>query len=254
MIEFFTPSQKTWLYNVNPATKFVLFFTLFIVIFFNQNLLFTFHVMVFSSFLFFFLSGYPLKKLLLLSIPIALSFFSSAISMILFGRGEIIWWQWGIVKVSEESFYKGLLLGCKAISFGMIGLTFVLTTRPILLFYALMQKLRLPPKYAYSFIAAFRLVPMVAQEVTARSHARKVRQVHFPNGPRGMYERLKFYIIPLFAQSIRRAQRLAVAMEAKQFQINGRRTYYYETPFSKWDLVFTCMMGLSVIASYIIKY
>src|SRR5699024_12585175 len=55
---------------------------------------------------------------------------------------EIIWWQWGIIKISEESFYKGLLLGFKSASFGFLSLIFLLTSRPVMLFYALMQQLR----------------------------------------------------------------------------------------------------------------
>src|SRR5690625_445228 len=140
MIELFTPSKKTWLYQVNPAVKFAIFFTLFLVIFFNQHVTFTMNHMIISAILLYVFSGYPWRKLLLFSIPIILSFFSSTISMVLFGKGEIIWWQWGIIKISEESFFKGLLLGFKTASFGFLSLTFLLTTRPILLFYAFMQK------------------------------------------------------------------------------------------------------------------
>lgn len=249
MIELFTPSKKTWLYQVNPAVKFAIFFTLFLVIFFNQHVTFTMNHMIISAILLYVFSGYPWRKLLLFSIPIILSFFSSTISMVLFGKGEIIWWQWGIIKISEESFFKGLLLGFKTASFGFLSLTFLLTTRPILLFYAFMQKFKLSPKYAYSFIASIRLMPIIVEEIMTRSNALKVRGIKFSKGFRGMFERMKYFTIPLFAQSIRRAQRLAVAMEAKRFQIGARRTFFYETPYTRWDGIFiSVMISLFVIA------
>lgn|SRR5690625_2748891 len=242
MIELFTPSKKTWLYQVNPAVKFSVFFILFLILFFNQHVAFTMNFMIITGILLYVFSGYSWRRLLLFSIPIVLSFFSSTISMILFGKGEIIWWQWGIIKISEESFFKGLLLGFKAASFGFISLTFLLTTRPILLFYALMQRFKFSPKYAYSFIASIRLIPIIVEEIMTRSNALKVRGVQFPKGFKGIFERMNFFTVPLFAQSIRRAQRLAVAMEAKQFHIGSKRTFFYQTPYTKWDIIFIAIM------------
>jgi len=242
LFDLFTPHKKTWLYKVNPAVKFVLFFTLFMVVFFNQQYQFTMNIMIMSALLLFMFSGYRLKRLLLFSIPVVISIFSTAVTMILFGKGETIWWQWGIIKISEESFYKGLLLGFKSASFGFLGLVFLLTSRPVMLFYALMQQLRLPAKFAYSFMAALRLVPIIIDELQARSNAFKVRGVTFSKGVKGMFERLRLYMLPIFAQSIRRAQRLAIAMEAKRFQIGADRTYYYPTSYQPIDGVFALLL------------
>src|SRR5690625_1689522 len=158
VFKWFTPRRITWLYNVNPAVKFLVFFFLFIVVFFNKSNAFVFNQMIMAALLLYLLSGYDWRKLLLLTAPIIVTFVSSTITMILFGRGENVWWQWGIIKISEESFYKGLLLGFKATYFAFISLLLLLTSRPIIIFYAFMQQLKLPAKYAYSFIAAFRIV------------------------------------------------------------------------------------------------
>lgn len=251
LFDLFTPHKRTWLYRVNPAVKFVLFFLLFMVVFFNQNYLFTMNIMIISGMLLYVFSGYRWKRLLLFSVPLVISFFSTAITMILFGKGEIIWWQWGIIKISEESFYKGLLLGFKSASFGFLSLIFLLTSRPIILFYALMQQLKLPAKYAYSFMAAIRLVPIIIEELQARSNAFKVRKVTFSKGMKGIFERMRLYMLPIFAQSIRRAQRIAIAMEAKRFQIGAERTYYYRTTYQPIDGLFSLLLiSLSIGAYY----
>lgn len=249
VLELFTPRKKTWLYDVNPAVKFVVFFLLFLVIFFNNSYAFTRNIMVIYGLFLYVFSGYSWRRLLLFSIPITISFFSTAATMILFGKGEIIWWQWGIIKISEESFYKGLLLGFKSASFGFLSFIFLLTSRPMLLFYALMQQFRMPAKFAYSFIAAIRMVPIIIEELQGRRNALKVRGVIFSRGVKGIFERLRLYMLPIFAQSIRRAQRLAVAMEAKRFQIGRDRTYFYQTTYKPIDGVFTVVIvSLSISA------
>ncbi len=253
LFDLFTPHKKTWMYQVNPAVKFVLFFTLFMVVFFNQNYLFTMNIMIMSGILLYAFSGYRWKRLLLFSIPVVISIFSTAFTMILFGKGDTIWWQWGIIKISEESFYKGLLLGFKSASFGFLGLVFLLTTRPVMLFYALMQQLKLPAKFAYSFMAAIRLVPIIIDELQARSNAFKIRGVTFSRGIKGIFERLRLYMIPIFAQSIRRAQRLAIAMEAKEFQIGAERTYYYPTRYQPIDGVFAVLLISLSVGAYMLS-
>lgn len=110
----------------------------------------------------------------------------------------------------------------------------------------MMQQFRLPSKYAYSFIASFRLIPAVTEELQIRRNALKVRNIQFSRGLKGMYERLQMYTVPLFAESIRRAQRIAVAMEAKQYQMGAARTYYYPTRYSLMDGIFLTVMAIGL--------
>lgn len=246
MLNWFTPNRWTWLFGVNPALKFAVFFTFMIIVLVNQNLQFAVWQAVLYGVLFYLFSGYSVKKLAVLSIPIAISFLSTGLTMLLFGKGEAVLWQWGIFKISEESIQHALLLGSKSLSFGFVGFTFILTIQPVLFFYAMMQQFRLPSKYAYSFIAAFRLIPAVTEELMIRRNALKVRNITFSTGIKGTFARLQSYTVPLFAQSIRRAQRIAVAMEAKQYQMGAARTYYYPTRYNKIDAVFVGVMLLAL--------
>src|SRR5690625_7591326 len=87
------------------------------------------------------------------------------------------------------------------------------------------------PNEAYILIASISLSPDIMEELQTRSNALKVRGVQFSKGIKGVYDRLRLFTVPLFAQSIRRAQRVAVAMEAKRFHIGSARTFYYETKY-----------------------
>src|SRR5690606_26657653 len=95
-------------------------------------------------------------------------------------------------------------------------------------------------------------MPMVVDELQTRGNALRVRGVQFSSGIKGVYQRLRMYTVPLFAQSIRRAQRVAVAMEAKRFQMGARRTYYYPTSYSRLDAVFVLLMLALFVAAYLL--
>lgn len=247
-----SPESQTWLHRVNPAIKLVVFIILLLVALLNRQLDFALYQLVLYTLLLFLCSGHSKKKLLLLTLPFLFLFVSTASTMILFGKGDHVWWSWGLIRISEESFYRGLVIGVKTLCFGMLGLTFAFTTKPILLFYALMQQFRLPPQYAYSFIASLRLLPAIWDDYRTRSHALQIRGVRYSGGLRGIFERLHMYALPLLAQSIRRAQRVAVAMEAKRFQMSKSRTYYYVTRYHRIDLVFVLLMFALVMAIFLL--
>ncbi|RAV22133.1 energy-coupling factor transporter transmembrane component T family protein [Paenibacillus contaminans] len=248
--------RETWLHRGNPALKLLLFVILFVYAMFVHNLDTLVYMTVFHFILLFSFSGHPLRRLLLYMSPFLLIFVSSAVSMALFGKGTTLWFEWGLVSVTKESFLRGIHLGFRALDFAVLGLTFALTTRPVYLFYSLMQQAKLPPKYAYSFMASIRLIPLLLEELQTLRYALKVRGMRRQRGIGGFYRKLKAYAVPLLAQSIRKAQRIAVAMEAKRFSEAKKRTYYYELSVSRIDAlaivayaaIAAAAIGLSVYA------
>ncbi|ANX12561.1 ABC transporter permease [Fictibacillus arsenicus] len=247
-----TAFKKRWLHKINPALKLftLTFLFIFAVTIHHLNFMITFTLTV--SILFFFCTGQPYKHILLFLLPFLFVFFSTAVSMILFGKGETTLFKWGLVHVTEESLYRGLHLGCRALVFAMMGITFVLTTKPVQLFYSLMQQLKLQPKYAYSFMAAIRLIPIMFEELQTIRDAQKVRGVQTRKGISSLIKSIKSLPIPLLSQSIRRAFRIAVAMEAKRFNSSKERTFYYKIRFSRYDLLFIGYFVLSISGAYII--
>lgn len=249
-MNLFIPRRETWLFHVNPALKLVICIALLCIALVNRHFEFALYQAIAYLLLFILLSGHGWKRIALFCIPLLLTSASSMISMTLFGKGEDIWWSWGLIKITSESFRHGLLLSFKTLSFGALGLLFALTSKPLMLFYALMQQFRFPAKYAYSLIAAIRLLPVIWEEVGTRSNALEIRGIHFEKSIKGTYKKLSAYVIPLLAQSIRRAQRIAVAMEAKRFHIGAKRTYYYHTSYTRIDALFITVMLCSVLLTY----
>ncbi|WP_424768447.1 energy-coupling factor transporter transmembrane component T family protein [Paenibacillus sp. sgz302251] len=244
------PHHQTWLHRVNPGLKLLLFIALFVVVLLVHNLNILINLTIGVLLLLALWSGHPWKRLLLYSSPFLLVFLSTSTGMMLFGQGSTTWLRYGLIHITEESFFRGLHLGFRALNMAAAGLMFGLTTRPVYLFYSLMQQYKLPPKYAYSFLAAMRMLPLLLEEFQTLRHALKVRGVRNSYTPRGLYLTIQRYAIPLLAQSIRRAQRIAIAMESRQFTNDAQRTYYYKVGYSASDLVFALYFIIVLIFSY----
>lgn len=253
MKNWLTPSVITWMHRTNPALKLLLVVLLFFVALFTHRPDFMLYQALAFTVLLFWQSGYPFWKVLLLVLSFVLIFISSSSTMILFGKGTTVWWEWGLIRITEESFYRGIHIGLKSVTFASEGLLFVLTTSSVDMFYALMQKVKLPPKYAYSFMASIRLLPMVWEEFLIRQNALRIRGARSLKGPRGWIAGIKMYAVPLLSQSIRRAHRVAVAMEAKAFDGNGRRTYYYPSRFSRYDPLAAVIFIVVVVTALILS-
>lgn len=242
--------KETWLHRVNPSFKLIASIALFLLILLIHNPSVMLNFVVATALPLALATGHPGRRLALFTLPALLLFVSSTTSMMFYGKGETTWFQWGLVHITEESFYRGVQIGMKSLAFALVGLVFALTTRPTYLFYSLMQQCKVPPRYAYSFMAAIRLLPMMLEEFQTLRHALAVRGVARERGLTGLLRKMKAYAIPMLAQSIRRAQRIAVAMEAKQFRGTGQRTYYYRIGFSAADAAFAAGLLVLCAAAY----
>ncbi|TSB47088.1 energy-coupling factor transporter transmembrane component T family protein [Alkalicoccobacillus porphyridii] len=242
--------KQTWIARVNPSVKLLLFILLFAYVIFVHNPTHLFFLVLMYGFILFTYSGHPLKYVLIFTSPFILVFISSQVSMTFFGRGDTTWFKWGIFHVTEESFFRGVHLGLRALAFAILGMIFALTTKPVMLFYSLMQQLKVPSKYAYSFLASIRMIPIMVEEFQTLRHALHIRRAVPDKGIKAIYKKISFFSIPLLAQSIRRAQRIAVAMEAKRFMRGKERTYYYDTRFSSYDVLFLVIFTATPFIGY----
>lgn len=245
-------STETWLHKVNPSLKLLVLLMLCVVALCIHDLNYIMNITIATFIIFLCCTGHPIKRLLLVSIPFCFIFISTSSTMILFGQGETIWFKWGLISITEESFIRGLLVGFRALLFAALGLTFSFTTRPVNLFYSLMQQVKLKPKYAYSFMAALRLIPIMIEEFHTIRNAMRVRGIERKKGIKNIYFKMRAYSVPLLSGSIRRAHRIAIAMEAKRFSDTGKRTYYYEFGFSRNDHGFILYVVILLMAGYLI--
>lgn len=145
--------HDTFLTSINPTVKLLCLLALFFVIVLIHNPNVLLFMVVCALLVTVFFSGHPKRYVLLYVASFVLLFVSASTTMIFFGQGETTWVKWGLLHITEESFYTGLHLGLRATLFATLGLLFLLTTKPVLLFYSLMQQLKLPPTFAYAFFS-----------------------------------------------------------------------------------------------------
>lgn len=242
---------KTFVEQVNPVTMIIVAIVLFPLVVFIHNpniMLFLAIMMLLALFIF---SGIKYHYLLIMLVVVLFFSVLSVTYMVLYGEGETTIFQWGIIHITEESLMRGGHIMMRGLVMSLFGSLIIFTTKLTDVFYSLMQQLKLSPKFAYSFMAGIRMVPIIFDEYMTLRRTRKVRSALVPakytKGLKGFIT----LIVTLLAQSIRRAFRLGMAMESKGFT-DGPRTYYYETRLSVHDALFVVLVAVLIALGFLL--
>ena len=154
---------------------------------------------------------------------------------------------WGPIRVSEAGLRFGMAIALRGLAIGAISLTFVLTTDPTRFAVSLARNARVPDRIAYPLLAAYRFLPFLTDEYAQIHLAQRVRGAADASTFGGLRRRLR-ELVPLFATAVRRATRVAVAMDARGFAGASSRTYLRETPIGGGDVVFALVAIAGALA------
>ncbi|GMQ63158.1 energy-coupling factor transporter transmembrane component T family protein [Vallitalea maricola] len=171
-----------------------------------------------------------------------------------FTTGEEKLFNIGSVVVYKEGLYFAALMAIRLI-FLIIGSSILtLTTSPIQLTdgieYSLnpLKKIKVPAhEIAMMMTIALRFIPILLEETDKIMKAQMARGADFESG--GIVKRAKSLIpllVPLFISAFRRADDLALAMEARCYRGGEGRTRMKQLKYTKYDLV-----ALIVLVVYI---
>jgi energy-coupling factor transport system permease protein len=159
-------------------------------------------------------------------------------------EGEVIY-RLGIFKITREGLIKGLLISCRLFLLILTTSLLTLATSPISLTDGI-EKLLVVFKFigipaheiAMMMTIALRFIPTLLEETEKIMKAQISRGADFESG--NIVNRTKNLIpilIPLFINSFRRADELAIAMEAKCYRGGEGRTHYRQLKIKKADLL-----------------
>lgn len=140
----------------------------------------------------------------------------------------------GPVVFSTGSVAAGVAIGLRGLAIALPGIYLLATTDPTDLADALAQRLHLPHRFVLGALAAMRLVGLLVEEWRTLGLARHARGAGPGSGFLSRGRDLGGQALALLVQAIRRATRLAVAMEARGFG-SGRRTWARTSSFSAVD-------------------
>ena len=145
----------------------------------------------------------------------------------------------GPIRVTAPAVEAGVALALRVAAIVAVGVAWSRITDPTHLADALAQQARLPERFAYGALAALQAIPWLAEDLAALREARRMRGLRASWHPR--------VLVGLLVLAIRRADRLAVAMDARGFA-GPRRTRYRLVPWLAVDAA-VLAAGLAVLAA-----
>ena len=102
-------------------------------------------------------------------------------------------------------------------------------------------------------LIALRFIPTLFEEIEQLIKAQAARGASFSAGsPRERVRSVMALFVAFLRNTLRRASDLAIALEARGYQVDGRQTRLYEKRFTSADyLVLLCVGGLLLIAFFL---
>jgi len=144
----------------------------------------------------------------------------------------------GPIRITEAGLVYALTMMSRLLAIVSASLLFVLTTNPVDFVIALIQQARLPVRVGYAVFAAYRFVPLVQEELDNIRAAHQLRGATIGRGVLAHVRQIVGYAIPLLAISVRRAERVALAMDSRGFGARPDRTYFRITTLTRADVQF----------------
>lgn len=130
----------------------------------------------------------------------------------------------GPLRVGSQTLVDGLGLGARLLAIVLAGLLATATTQPTDLADALVQQLRVSPRFAVGALSALRLLPILSREWQILAMARRARGVEAGRSPIAAVRMFAGQLLSILVTAIRRGTRLALAMEARGFGARPCRT------------------------------
>jgi energy-coupling factor transport system permease protein len=132
----------------------------------------------------------------------------------------------GLVNVllsADAGVVTGAGLALRVVALALPGVLLVATTDPVRLADALTLHWHVSTRFAFGALAALRLVPLLAGDFEALRLARRARGVE-ARGPAARARLFSGIVFALLVGAVRRASRLATAMDARGFDSGIPRT------------------------------
>jgi energy-coupling factor transport system permease protein len=244
------------IHRLDPRSKLIIVF-LFVCIIFLANNLFTYALIGIYTFLMLGLSRIPIRFLYAGLKPVLWLVLFTLLLHVFFTKEGSLLFELGPIKIYEEGVRQGIFISMRFFFLILMTSLLTLTTTPIEITDGLetllhpLKKVRFPVhEMALMMSISLRFIPTLMQETDKIMKAQIARGVEFSSGP--IKERIKAVIpllIPLFVSSFKRAEELAIAMEARGYRGGEGRTKYR---LLSWNLSDTLQLLILVILTILL--
>ena len=121
----------------------------------------------------------------------------------------------GPLQIGAETLLNGFGLALRLMAIGLAGILATATSQPSEIADALIQHLRVSPRFATGALAALRLVPLLLMEWQMIGLARRARGIDAGRSPIAAIRLWVGRVGSLLVRAVRRASRMALAMDAR---------------------------------------
>ncbi|WP_445996454.1 energy-coupling factor transporter transmembrane component T [Okibacterium fritillariae] len=160
--------------------------------------------------------------------------------------------QVGDYRYTVAALGVGLATSLRLCSILTLSLIAGLTTAGPDLVRSLVQNLRVPYRFGYTALAAYRFVPRFGRDLEQLRAARRVRGAAARRGPAAWAARTVGMVVPLLAGGIRHAERMSFAMDSRAFGASRHRTERYSVPWRARDTAFVVILPLASLALFVV--
>ncbi len=172
-------------------------------------------------------------------------------------------WQWGFLTVTKEGVRQAIFMGTRLVLLVSVTSILTLTTTPISLTDGIenllkpFQRFGVPAhELAMMMTIALRFIPTLIEETDKIMKAQAARGADFESG--NLVQRAKAMIpllVPLFLNAFKRADELAMAMEARCYHGGENRTRLHALRYGRQDAVAGvfcfCMVAGALLSRFI---
>lgn len=264
-------------HKMNPITKLIFAFAVCIGCFMSKNLIVLASFLV-LNFLIGCICGIPKRTAMLLKGLMKLSFFLFILQVLFIRSGDVIQipnfvnlfrqkflgheieeigkitLEWKILNVTYYGVWNALCLVLR-LSCGTLPLAVMLSVTKLGdLSNALVEKVHLPFKYAFTLTTAIRFIPVFASEMAGIIEAQTSRGIQLDT--KNPFKKISLILplcAPLLVSSVRKTQSLAIAADLRGFKYRKAGSCLKKYPFKFRDFAAffagACVIAVSVICN-----
>lgn len=239
------------IHRMDPRAKLILVFLFVCVVFLANNWL-TYVLIGIYTFLMLGLSRIPFRFLYAGLKPVLWLVLFTLFLQLFFNRQGNLVFEYGPIKIFDEGIRQGIFISMRFFFLILMTSLLTLTTTPIEITDGLetllnpLKKIRFPVhEMALMMSISLRFIPTLMQETDKIMKAQIARGVEFGSGP--IKDRIKAVVpllIPLFVSSFKRAEELAIAMEARGYRGGEGRTKYRQL---NWKIADTLLLAVLIV-------
>lgn len=247
-------------HRMDPRSKLTIIF-LFVCIIFLANNWITYALIGIYTFLMLGLSRIPFRFLYTGLKPILWIVLFTLVLQLFFTKEGHLLFHLGPIKIYDEGVRQGIFISLRFFFLILMTSLLTLTTSPIEITDGLetilnpLKKVRFPVhELALMMSISLRFIPTLMSETDKIMKAQMARGVEFSGGP--IKERVMAVVpllIPLFVSSFKRAEELAIAMEARGYRGGEGRTKYRLLSWKIMDSLQILLLIILTVLLYVLK-